>query len=198
MQRRHFMTTGLAAFATAVLSSAPAFALTTGRAKSLVDKMVGEINGVIGSGKSLGSMISDFERIFKRYGDVPTIAAYALGNDGRRATAAQRRAFQTAFSGYLARKYGKRFRDFQGGKIDVNGVRQVKSYHEVNCTARIPGKSPFAVDFYVSDRSGRDLFFDMRIEGVRLLPAERTEIGAMIDRRGGSIDAMIQDLRSAG
>ena len=49
----------------------------------------------------------------------------------------------------------------------------------------------------VSDNAGRDLFFNMKIEGVNLLLTERTEIGAMIDRRGGDIDAMIQDLRSA-
>jgi phospholipid transport system substrate-binding protein len=35
----------------------------------------------------------------------------------------------------------------------------------------------------------------MFIEGVNLLLTERTEIGALIDRNGGNIDAMISDLR---
>ena len=47
----------------------------------------------------------------------------------------------------------------------------------------------------MSDRSGRDLFFNMFIEGVNLLLTERTEIGAMIDRHGGDIDKMIADLK---
>lgn len=50
----------------------------------------------------------------------------------------------------------------------------------------------------MSDRTGRDLFFNMFIEGVNLLLTERTEIGAMIDRNGGNIDAMIANLRNAG
>jgi len=50
----------------------------------------------------------------------------------------------------------------------------------------------------VSDRSGQDLFFDMVIEGISLRLSERTEIGAMLDRRRGDIDGLIQDLRSAG
>lgn len=50
----------------------------------------------------------------------------------------------------------------------------------------------------MSDRSGRDLFFDMVIEGVSLRLSERTEIGAMLDRNGGNIDALIADVKRAG
>ena len=50
----------------------------------------------------------------------------------------------------------------------------------------------------VSDKSGRNLFFNLIIEGVNMLSAERTEIGAMLDRRGGDIAALARDLRSAG
>ncbi|MDO6729687.1 ABC transporter substrate-binding protein [Marinovum sp. 2_MG-2023] len=198
MQRRHFLGTVAAAVTATTFSALPAFALTTDRARNLVDKLVGAINSVIASGKSQSAMNSEFESIFKRYGDVPTIAAYALGVDGRRASSSQKRAFQTAFSGYIARKYGARFREFIGGRIEVNGVRQVKSYYEVNCTAHLRGERPFALDFMVSDRSGKDLFFNMKIEGVNLLLTERTEIGSMIDRRKGDLDAMIQDLKKAG
>ena len=64
-------------------------------------------------------------------------------------------------------------------------------------TAFLRGESPFTVTFLVSDRTGRDKFFNMFIEGINLLLTERTEIGAMIDKRGGSIDKMIADLRNA-
>ena len=50
----------------------------------------------------------------------------------------------------------------------------------------------------MSDRSGRDLFFDMVIEGISLRLSERTEIGAMLDQRNGNIDALIAALRKAG
>jgi phospholipid transport system substrate-binding protein len=38
----------------------------------------------------------------------------------------------------------------------------------------------------------------MFIEGVNLLLAERTEIGAMLDRRKGDLDHLTADLRTAG
>lgn len=197
ISRRHLIAAGAAA-ATFGSMPAPSFALTDAGASKLVNRVVAEINKVIASGKSVSSMIRDFERIFARYADVSIIARSTLGADSRRASSAQLRAFTDAFRGYIARKYGKRFNEFVGGKIEVKGVRQVKSWHEVRSTVYLRGESPFEVLFLVSDRSGKDLFFDMVIEGVSLRLTERTEIGAMLDRRQGNIDAMIQDLRNAG
>lgn len=197
VSRRHLIAAGAAAATLGAMPTA-SFALTDASARTLIDRVVAEINRVIGSGKSVSSMIREFERIFARYADVNIIARSTLGPDSRRASAAQMRAFTDAFRGYIARKYGKRFNEFVGGKIEVKGVQQVKSWHEVRSTVYLRGEAPFEVLFLVSDRSGKDLFFDMVIEGVSLRLTERTEIGAMLDRRQGSIDAMIQDLRSAG
>lgn len=174
-----------------------ALALNNASAKKLVDGLVGEINKIIASGKSENAMYRDFERIFARYGDTSYIAAYAMGNDGRRASASQKKAFSDAFQTYIARKYGSRFREFIGGRLEVQSVRPVKSWFEVKTTAFLRGESPFTVTFLVSNRTGRDKFFNMFIEGINLLLTERTEIGAMIDRRGGSIDKMIADLKNA-
>ncbi len=175
----------------------PAMAMTTERAKTLVDALVADINGVIASGKSEQAMYVEFERIFARYADVPTIASYALGVDARRATPAQMREFTTVFQRYISVKYGRRFREFIGGQIEVQEARAVKSFYEVKSLAILRGQAPFEVTFLVSDRSGKDLFFNLFIEGINMLLTERTEIGAMMDRRGGNIDAMIADLRAA-
>jgi len=198
LNRRHVVSLLAASAAATTLPAAPAFALTEARAKALVDQVVADINRVIASGKSVNSMIRDFERIFSRYADVSIIARSTLGQDSRRATAGQMRAFTKTFQSYIARKYGKRFREFIGGRIEVQGVRKVKSWHEVQSRVTLKGSSPFKVLFLVSDRSGRDLFFDMVIEGVSLRLTERTEIGAILDRNGGNIDGLIADLKKAG
>ena len=108
------------------------------------------------------------------------------------------KAFTLAFRGYISRKYGKRFREFIGGKLEVQEARKVKSFYEVKATAFLRGESPFEIVFLVSDKSGRDLFFNMLIEGVNLLATERTEIGAMLDKRKGNLDQLIRDLKKAG
>jgi len=187
-----------AAAATAVAAPLPAFALTDASAKALVDTVVGEINSVISSGAGLNAMIAEFERIFTRYADVNIIAQSSLGADARGLSAGQMRAYTDAFRGYVARKYGKRFNEFVGGRIEVKDVREVKSWHEVRSTVYLRGESPFEVRFLVSDRSGKDLFFDMVIEGISLRLSERTEIGSMLDRRNGDINGLIEDLKKSG
>ena len=180
------------------VSAMPALALTTGQAEALIDKVVARINGVINSGKSERAMISDFEKIFADYADVNFIAFKTLGPPARSATKAQMSAYSQAFQGYMARKYGKRFREFVGGQVIVRQARAVKSYFEVKTTAVLQGSAPFDVSFFVSDKSGRDLFFDMRIEGVSLVNSEKEEIGALLDRRGGNLDLLISDLKNLG
>ncbi|MEO0390109.1 MAG: ABC transporter substrate-binding protein [Pseudomonadota bacterium] len=183
----------LAALGSTALAG-PALALNEAQARSLVDQLVADINGVINSGKSEGAMIRDFERIFNRYADVSIMAQYALGADGRSASSGQKRRFEQAFASYIARKYGRRFREFIGGRIEVQSARAIRAGYEVRTTAFLRGSSPFEVTFLVSGKSGQNKFFNMFIEGVNLLLTERTEIGALLDRNGGNFDAMIQDL----
>ena len=188
---------GLVGGAASLALPLPAAALTVDQARALVGKTISDVNTTINSGKSASAMIGDFERIFARYADVPTIARSALGPAARGASNAQLSAFTSTFQGYMARKYGGRFREFIGGEIEVTGARAIKSYFEVISVAKLRGQSPFDVRWHVSDRSGKDLFFNIIIEGVNMLASERTEIGAMLDRRKGDINGLIEDLKKA-
>ena len=197
VSRRHLIGSLSAAASLAALPGG-AWALNPGTARTMVDKLVDEINRVIDSGKSEPAMYREFERIFNSYADTSYIAAYALGVDGRSASSTQKRAFTTAFTGYISRKYGKRFREFIGGKLVVEDVRKIKNFLEVRTTAYLRGESPFEVAFHVSNRTGRELFFNIYIEGVNMLLTERTEIGSMLDARRGNLDQLIDDLKRAG
>lgn len=197
LRRRHVLGGTIASLGLALLPR-QLLALTENGARNLVNQVVADINAVIDSGKSESAMIRDFERIFSRYADVPIMARYALGADARTASRAQLRNFTDAFQGYIARKYGRRFREFIGGRIEVNSARQIRAGWEIKSTAYLRGQAPFEVTFLVSDKSGRDLFFNMFIEGVNLLLTERTEIGALLDQRRGNLDQLIADLNSLG
>jgi len=175
-----------------------AHALTVAEARGLIDRVVADVNSVINSGRSEAQMISDFESILARYADVPIIAQSVLGPPARSASRAQLNTFTEAFQGYLSRKYGRRFREFIGGEIIVTEGRAVQSFFEVISTVNLRGEAPFELRWLVSDRSGQDRFFNLIIEGVNLMVTERTEIGAMLDRRNGDIDALTADLRNAG
>lgn len=195
LTRRGFAA-GLAAAAALGALPRPALALTAEAAKGLVDKTVDDVNRIINSGKSESAMLKDFEKLFATYADVPTIARSVLGTAARSASKAQLSAYTSAFQGYISRKYGRRFREFEGGRIEVAEARAVKSYYEVVSTAKLKGQAPFEVRWHVSDKSGKSLFFNIIIEGVNMLASERTEMGALLDQRKGDLDRLIADLRT--
>jgi phospholipid transport system substrate-binding protein len=105
-------------------------------------------------------------------------------------------SYTKAFQGYISRKYGRRFREFIGGRIEVAEAKAVKSFFEVISTAYLQGEAPFEVRWHVSDKSGKGLFFNIIIEGVNMLASERTEMGALLDQRGGDLDTLIADLKT--
>ncbi|MGJ8582612.1 MAG: MlaC/ttg2D family ABC transporter substrate-binding protein [Marinosulfonomonas sp.] len=181
---------------TALFAASPAFAFSAAKAEALIDKVVEDINAIINSGKSEAAMFKSFEKVFAKYADVDRIGALVLGPDGRSASAAQKKAFSKSFQTYISRKYGRQFRQFIGGWIEVNDTKAIKSYYEVTATSHLKGEAPFLVQFVVSDKTGR--FIDMKIEGISLVKAERSEIGAMLDKRKGNLDQLTIDLRSAG
>lgn len=195
LTRRRFAA-GFALGSVALALPMPSLALTADQSQQLIDKVVADINAVINSGKDLGGMISDFERIFARYADVPTIARSVMGVAAKSASPSELSAFTKAFQSYISAKYGRRFREFIGGTISVVDTKPLKSYFEVETMVALAGSAPFDVRWHVSDKGGKSLFFNIIIEGINLLAAERTEIGAMLDRRKGDIGGLIADMQA--
>lgn len=193
MNRRVLLASGICG---AVFMAVPAVAFSTAKAEMLINDVVSDINSIINSGKSESAMLRDFEGIFRKYADGARIGQLVLGPVSRTATASQRRQFAKAFETYISRKYGRRFREFVGGRIEVNSAKAVKSFYEVTTTAHLAGEAPFKVQFVVADKNGR--FIDLKIEGISLIKAERTEIGSMLDKRKGNLDQLISDLKTTG
>jgi len=173
---------------------AAAWALDDQEASDLIASVLDDISVVINSGKPEDAMYRDFEKVFTKYGDVPTIARFSLGVAWRSASAGQRTRYTSAFQGYISRKYGKRFRELIGGEIEVTAAKAVKSGFLVTSIAHLKGEAPFMVEWQVSDHSGQNKMFNLYIEGISLLATERTEIAAMLDRRNGNLETLIADL----
>ena len=195
LTRRNFVS--ISTFAVTFASSNFVLADNAKDVEVLVGKLVADINSVISSGNSEKMMVKQFEEIFKLYADVPTIARYALGTDARSLSKPQMERFTKIYSVYVSHKYGRRFREFIGGKIVVQKSRPIKSFFEVETLAHLTGWEPFTVSFLVSNKSGKLLFFNMFIEGINMLLSERTEIGAMLDKRRGDIEMVMEDLKNS-
>jgi phospholipid transport system substrate-binding protein len=193
------MVVGLAAAGALLAPGGPAVAPATDRAVALVTTLAQELTQIVRSGRSEAQVIAAFEAILARYADMPAVAASVLGPPWRGASGAQRGAFVAAFQSYLARKYGKQFRDYRDAQIAVTGARDGgRAGVLVDTRVRRPGQADIAVGWQVSDRSGSPRVVNLVIEGVSMLANERAEVGAMLDAQGGSIDGLIAQMRSMG
>ena len=176
----------------------PTHGLTVSEVEALIETITNEVRKAIDESESEEEMFERFESVLASYADLPIIARSTLGVEWRRATEKQRHAFTTAFSRYLALKYGKHFQSFQDSRVEIKRSRVVKSGVLVETVVTRSGTSPVAIDWQVSDKSGETRIFNLYIEGVSVLSIERQEIGLLLDQAGGDIDALVSDLQSRG
>ena len=176
------------------LSTNAVNALNTDQADKLISSLVKDINTIINSQKPPTFMYLDFKSVLTKYADTKIMSQKVLGIDWRRATIRQRQDFQKAFEHYLSRKYGKRFREFLGGEIIVTKSRKVNSVFEVVSIVQLDGQAPFEVRWLVANKDCTPKMFNLFIEGINVSSSEKTEIGAMLDKRRGNIDELITHL----
>lgn len=195
LNRREF-TFGLLAGAAFLMLPRMADASAVSEAQNLVNTISQELTRLINSGKTGKALNRDFERVLATYADMTAIGASCLGQPWRGASNAQKSAYISAFQGYLAAKYGRQFGDFKGTQIKVTGGQDAgRAGVLVKTIAVRPGRENIAVDWQISDRSGKPRAVNLIIEGVSMLANERSEIGAMLDAQGGSIDALVAELK---
>ncbi|MHA3979544.1 MlaC/ttg2D family ABC transporter substrate-binding protein [Halovulum sp. GXIMD14794] len=183
----------------ALLVAGGAHALSTSQATAYIQQVVDQTMAIVNSGASTGQAIAQFEQILARYGDMPVVARAVLGPPWRTASAAQQQQFVRAFQGYLARKYGKEFREYRGATMTVTGASdQGNAGVLVRSQVKLPGQQPFIVDWQVSDRGGSTKLINLIIEGVSMLTTERSEVRAIYEANRSNMDATIQDLSRRG
>jgi phospholipid transport system substrate-binding protein len=188
---------GLLALGIVAVLGRPAAANATARAQAFVSTLGADLVRLLNSGRSEAQMYVEFERFLARYGDMPAVAASVLGPPWRGLSGGQRQAFVAAFQTYLARKYGRQFREYRNAGVEVTGARDGgKAGVLVQTKVVRPGQQAIAVDWQVSERSGSPRVVNLIIEGVSMLANERAEIGAMLDAQGGDVGRLTAALQA--
>lgn len=174
-----------------------AAAAATDDATAAVTQLAADLTRIVNSGKGETALYADFERMLVKYADMPAVAASVLGPPWRSASPAQKQAFVAAFQAYLARKYGRQFRDWQDATISVTGAKDGgKAGILVASRVRRPGQEDVGVDWQISARSGSPKVVNLIIEGVSMLANERAEIAAILETQKGSVDGLIGALKA--
>jgi len=138
-----------------------------------------------------------FEQIATQSFDIPKIAQFVLGRYWRTADEAQRQQFIQAFTAYMIRVYWSRFNQYAGESFKVTGQRQETNGATLVSTEIIQsnGKPPAKVDWWVIKSGNGYKITDVSIEGVSQAVTYRQEFASVIERGGGQVSALINQLR---
>ena len=178
------------------LYAPPVFAFKKSDAEKFIKNLTNDVLDAVSEQKSEDELFSRFEEVFSKYADVPLIARKALGPTWRGASKTQRSAYVSAFKGYMARYYGKRFEEFLGAEIIVTNARKTSGGFLVGSNIILKDGSSYQAQWHVIDARGKYLMYNLFLEGVSVLSDVRVQIGSMLDKRAGSIDRLIEHLNS--
>ena len=194
---RRTLIAGLSGVALSAMAQ-PALAVSKQAARSHIETTVREIVAILN--KAAGGPVGApaLRKVMARRSNMARIAQFCAGRAWRDMNAGQRTRYIDAFAHYISVTYARRFNDFSGtpeitvGRIVDAGSKGVL----VASPIAMPDGKRYGVEWLVSDRSGTVEIVDLVIERISLAATQRDEIGAMLDKRGGNIDALIKALAS--
>jgi phospholipid transport system substrate-binding protein len=139
-----------------------------------------------------------FKTLLMQYFDVDAIGKFTVGRAyWGTATPAQKREFLGLYEDQVTSAYARRFRDYSGEQFTVTGQqREGDSDTLVQSQITSPGGgSPVPVEWRVRAENGGLKIADVVIAGISMAVTDRQQFAAVIERGGGTIQALIDALR---
>jgi phospholipid transport system substrate-binding protein len=185
----------LAGLGGALLTPAAAHALSEDEAIAFVESVADDMRAIAERATSGDPQTEAFLDLLRSTTAIEAVGRFTMGLNWREMSAAQQERFLDAFERYAARVYARRIGDYRGQSIEIDGAQDVgRKGVLVKTRFKSPDAQDVAVEWLVNDREGTTKLVDVVAEGVSLSISQREEFAAMVDKRGGDIDAFIDDL----
>ncbi|MGH6975436.1 MAG: MlaC/ttg2D family ABC transporter substrate-binding protein [Stellaceae bacterium] len=138
-----------------------------------------------------------FSTLLQTSFDIPRIARFVLGRYWLSASDQERSQFDQLFAQWVVQTYSARFKDYSGEAVKVIGARTESptSYVVTSQLIRTNGAPPTTIYWHVSKTSDDLKIVDVEVEGVSMALTEREEIASTIQRNGGTVAGLNQQLK---
>lgn len=127
--------------------------------------------------------------------DLPGIAHFVLGAQGRAMPPQAQQEFTPLLRDYLVQAYTTRLGQYGGAPFRVTGERPFGGETVVSSQVVRQGGQPVQIDWHVANHSGRWLVEDVVVDGVSMRMTHRSEFASIIQRNGGRPEALLAALR---
>lgn len=138
-----------------------------------------------------------FSTLLRSGFDIPRIARFVLGRYWLSASDQDRTRFSELFAQWVVRTYSARFKEYSGEIIKVTGARAESptSYVVSSQLVHTNGAPPTTIYWHVSKMNGDLKIVDVEVEGVSMALTEREEIASVVQRDGGTVAGLNQQLQ---
>ncbi|MCX7363252.1 MAG: ABC transporter substrate-binding protein [Alphaproteobacteria bacterium] len=182
----------LAVGAAAVLTASPAAAATD--PAQLVKSITAEV-GAIARSQTGSNREAAIAQVLRRHFDWPAMARAALGVHWNGASERQRARLLVALETIESRAYSQRLGKLAGYDIKIEKVTpRDGGTWDVASLIDQAGGFPMRLTWEVRDSGQGPRIADVRVVGVSLSMTKRSEFHSHIQRNGGAIEPLIQEL----
>lgn len=156
----------------------------------LTDKVILE---VITSNKTPEEKLKLFQNDFQQAVDLKNIGQFVLGVYWKKATATEREAFLKEFTDFTTKTWTDRFNMYDGQKFTFSGIRDAGK-SQVYVDSSISTNPPVSVIWRLRQKDGSYRIIDIIIEGVSMAMSYRNEYTSFLQKNGGNLDILTQEL----
>ncbi|MBR5129705.1 MAG: ABC transporter substrate-binding protein [Alphaproteobacteria bacterium] len=136
-----------------------------------------------------------FKTAFENALDMKRIGRFVLGVYWKKATPEEQQAFLNAFIDFTTKTWADRFDLYTGQQIVFSGSRNAEGKSELYVDSTIENNPPVAVIWRLKQtKSGDFKIIDIIVEGVSMAMSYRNEYSAFLQKNGGKLPVLTQEL----
>lgn len=140
---------------------------------------------------------AEFRALLDSSFDLTTIGRFVLGRYWNTATPAQQTEFQQLFRTMIVDTYSARFSEYKGQKLDVKAYRSIGKGDTLVNSFMVPanGGTTVPIDWRVRKEGSSYKIVDVIVSGVSMSVTQRSDFASVIQRGGGNVDALLNEMR---
>ncbi|WP_258547329.1 phospholipid-binding protein MlaC [Thalassospira xiamenensis] len=138
----------------------------------------------------------NFVALMDRYFAMDVISRFVLGRYWRSISEEELNEFADLLQDYLALNYASQFKDFNGEQFVVGDEKQQNKDTFVNSQFVRPDGPPVSIVWRLREFGDEYKIIDVTVEGLSMGITQRDEFTAVIQKNGGEVSALTENLRA--
>ena len=171
-------------------AAAPQLAFAASGAEAYVNQVGNSVIQAANNGS-----VDSFRSLLRKNADIASIALFSLGQYRKNLPEASKAEYYKLVEQSISSVFAAHTNKLAGKSLTVSGSRSAPDSVIVASRLEAPGGRAIPVLWRVVQRGGGFKIFDVNVDGVWLANTQKTSFTSVLQRNGGSIEALMAHLR---